>query len=155
MKKIILFALLAMALLQACKRIDVYEKLAFFPKHEWVNTHQPAFTFEITDTAHPYQLFFVMRHSDAYRYRNIWLNIQVKDPDSTYNFTREFKLADGEKWLGTGMDDIYEHRIPFANGAHLLKKGDYTFTLSQIMREDTLGNVLNAGIRVEKVAPQQ
>lgn len=151
MKKIVLCLLLAVALLQACKQINVYEKMAFFPKHEWVSTNKPSFTFHIQDTAQPYQLFFVIRHADAYQYRNIWLNIQVKDPDSTYSVTREFKLADGEKWLGTGMDDIYEHRIPFANGAHILKKGDYTFTLSQIMREDTLSNVLNAGIRVERV----
>lgn len=150
LKKLAFCALVVLAI-QSCTKLNVFEKLAFFPKHEWANTSKPAFTFTIADTSHPYQLFFVIRHADAYQYRNIWLNIQVKDPDSTYTVTREFKLADGEKWLGTGMDDIYEQRIPFANGAHMLKKGDYTFTLSQIMREDTLANILNAGIRVERV----
>ncbi len=142
----------AIWLLQACgNKINAYEKLASFPRHEWISTDTPSFSFQIQDTVQPYQLFFVIRHGDAYRYRNIWLNIQVKDPDSTYNVKREFKLADGEKWLGTGMDDIYEQRIPFSKGAHILKKGNYTFTLQQIMREDSLAHVLNAGIRVERI----
>jgi hypothetical protein len=34
-----------------------------------------------------------------------------------------------------------------------LKKGEYSFTLQQIMREDPLQHVLNAGIRIVKIAP--
>jgi hypothetical protein len=40
------------------------------------------------------------------------------------------------------------------NNISLRKKGDYTFTLEQIMREDPLKNVLNAGLRIEKVNTQ-
>jgi hypothetical protein len=47
------------------------------------------------------------------------------------------------------MDDIYEHRIPLAPEQNL-KAGTYTFTIEQIMREDPLKNVLNAGLRLEK-----
>jgi hypothetical protein len=50
------------------------------------------------------------------------------------------------------MDDIVDQRIPFYlnNIPTPLKKGKYTFTLQQVMREDPLQHVLNAGIRVEK-----
>lgn len=134
----------------ACTTIDLYEKTASFPEHEWGSNRQPAFTFNITDTSHPYQLFFVLRHTDAYRYKNIWVQIQVKEPDSTYTVSREFPLAAAHKWLGEGMDDVYEHRIPFSKAPALLKKGAYTFTLKQIMREEPLQHILNAGIRLEK-----
>jgi gliding motility-associated lipoprotein GldH len=56
-------------------------------------------------------------------------------------------------WLASGMDDIYEHRIsltPANENFYFRKKGDYTFTLEQVMREDPLKNVLNAGLRIEK-----
>lgn len=141
---------LVCCLIQACTTIDLYEKLASFPRHEWTSEHKPAFTFNITDTSHPYQLYFVLRHTDAYRYKNIWVEIQVKEPDSTYTVTREFNLAAADRWLGEGMDDVFEHRVPFSRAPALLKKGAYTFTLKQIMREDPLLNVLNAGIRIEK-----
>ena len=93
----------------------------------------------------------VLRHDDAYRYKNIWLNITVKDPDSSYTIKREFTLADNSRWLGTGMDDIIEHRITFNLLPVRLKKGSYTFILQQAMREDPLDHILNAGIRVEKI----
>lgn len=137
-------------LFHACTTVDLYEKTASFSKHEWGGDHQPSFTFSITDTTHPYQLFFVFRHTDAYHFKNIWVEIQVKEPDSTYTVSREFPLAAADKWLGEGMDDVYEHRVPFSKAPALLKKGSYTFTLRQVMREEPLQHVLNAGIRIEK-----
>jgi len=137
----------------SCNPLDVFEKLTTFPTHEWKGSEKPSFTFIITDTSSLYNLFVVLRHEDAYRYKNIWLNIQVKDPDSTYTIKREFMLADNTKWLGTEMDDIIDHRMAFNLLPAKLKKGNYTFTLQEIMREDPLQHVLNAGIRVEKVKP--
>lgn len=139
-----------MALASCTSSVGLYEKTVAFSRHEWKSDDKPSFTFEISDTSRPYQLYFVLRHTDAYQYKNIWVDIQVKEPDSTYTVSRQFTLADGEKWLGSGMDDVYEHRIPFAKGAFLLKKGSYTFTLQQVMRDDPLKDVLNAGIRIEK-----
>jgi gliding motility-associated lipoprotein GldH len=63
-------------------------------------------------------------------------------------------LATNEKgWLASGMDDIYEHRIPLTPSDrpyYFKKPGDYKFTFEQIMREDPLKNVLNVGLRIEK-----
>jgi hypothetical protein len=49
------------------------------------------------------------------------------------------------------MDDIYEHRIKLAPDAGKLKAGSYKFILENIMREDPLKEVLNVGVRIEKV----
>ena len=38
-------------------------------------------------------------------------------------------------------------------GYYFRKKGTYTFTISQIMREDPLEHVLNVGLRIEKKQP--
>ena len=122
-----------------------------FTSHTWKESEKPTFQFNITDTTALYNIFFVIRHLDAYRYNNIWVNITVNSPVDTVQVRREFILANNTQgWLGSGMDDIFEHRIAFNNKPAMLKKGTYTFTLQQAMREDPLDYVLNAGIRVEK-----
>jgi gliding motility-associated lipoprotein GldH len=135
-----------------CTTVDLYEKSVTIPAHEWQSNFRPRFEFTIKDTTKPYQLQFVLRHNEKYSYNNIYVNIYVKGPgqDSTIRIQKDLLLATNDKgWLGTGMDDIYEHRIPLAP-AQYLKAGTYVFTIEQIMREDPLKNVLNAGLRVDK-----
>jgi gliding motility-associated lipoprotein GldH len=63
----------------------------------------------------------------------------------------ELPLANNEGWLGTAMDDLYEHRIRITpNEGIVLKAGEYNFSIGQIMRKDPLENVLNVGLRIEK-----
>lgn len=153
------YLFLALLLLPvACTTIDLHEKTVAFPGHAWKKENRPSFTFRLSDTSTVYELQLVLRHTDRYHYNNIWLNLGVKTPgtDSLRHFRVQRVLATDEQgWLGTGMDDIYEHRISlndvlFQNDISLRRPGDYTFTLEQIMREDPLQQVMNAGIRLEK-----
>ncbi len=60
--------------------------------------------------------------------------------------------TDAHGWEGNGMDDIFEIRKIITQGPVALKRaGVYTFSVSQIMRENPLKGILNVGIRVEKV----
>lgn len=138
----------------ACGTIDVFEKNVSIPGHAWSNSFQPQISFEITDTTSLYNIYVVLRHTNAYRYNNIWLNIYTQVPgDSARKERLDLRLATDEKgWLGSGMDDIFEHRILITRQpVSLPKSGTYTFRLEQIMREEPLQHVLNAGVRVEKV----
>ncbi|MBC7874252.1 MAG: gliding motility lipoprotein GldH, partial [Ferruginibacter sp.] len=124
----------------------------------WKSNYKPSFTFTIKDTSSAYQLFLILRHNDKYNFNNIWLNITVKSPgsDSVKTFRADKQLASNEKgWLASGMDDIYEHRLPLlqelvTNEVSIKKMGDYTFTVEQIMRENPLNHVLDVGLRIEK-----
>ncbi len=149
---ILVFSILSFSFF-SCEKINVYEQTKFFSNHSWSSNDTLQFSFEITDTTSPYNIQLVLRHHDAYRYKNIWVNMQVKDADTSFTVKREFILADNTKWLGTTMDDIVDQRIPFSTTAFPLKKGTYTFTLKQIMREDPLEHILAAGLRVEKQNP--
>ena len=137
-----------------CGTLDVYEKTVSFPDHEWKTINKPSFTFAIEDTVSAYHIFIILRHEDAYHYNNIWVNITTQAPgDTTRTQLVNITLADNKKgWLGTGMDDIFDHRARITRSPIKLKKGNYTFTLQQNMREEPLQFVLNAGIRVEKVS---
>jgi len=139
-----------------CDTIDLYEKSMTIPEHRWSSSFKPDFTFTIKDTTVPYQLFFVFRHTDKYHYKNVYINLYTRQPgrDTTEKIQFDLTLATDEKgWLGSGMDDIYEHRIPLTaqeRDLYFRHPGTYTFTVEQIMREDPLEYVMNVGLRIEK-----
>ncbi|MBM3431530.1 MAG: gliding motility lipoprotein GldH [Bacteroidetes bacterium] len=141
-----------------CKPINLYEQTIDIPQHKWKSDFIPSCTFQVSDTTAQYETFLILRHTDAYPYNNIWLFVQVETPDKVISFRTEQRLGNNEKgWFGTGLNDVYEHRISLRaeltkaglNGYS--KSGPYTFRLTQIMREDPLPAVLQAGIRVERI----
>lgn len=139
----------------SCQTVDLYERVVSIPKQEWPGNFKPQFKFYIKDTAVPYKVFVVLRHNEKYNYNNIWLNIHIKSPGDTVQKAQyELTLATSDKgWLGTAMDDLYEHTIALTPGDvkfYFKKPGEYIYTIEQIMREDPLKNVLNVGIRIEK-----
>lgn len=142
------------ALLAGCGNIDLYEKTVTVPGHAWESRFVPSFEFELTDSNQVYQVFTVLRHTEKYRYNNLYINLRIQGPgqDTAMLIRRELQLANNEQWLGEGMDDIYEHRIPIGllGDARPVTPGTYRFSLEQIMREDPLEHVLDVGIRVEK-----
>ena len=136
----------------SCNKTGVFEKTVVIPSQSWKYSYKPSFTFNITDTTADYNVYLVLRHTDAYKYNNIWLNLTWQPPaDSAHNQNVNFSLASDPKgWEGQGMDDIYELRKNIFPGPTKLKAGAHTFTIAQIMREDPIGHILNIGIRVEK-----
>lgn len=157
--RIVLILLLAGSLLAGCSTTDLYEKTVAIPDHSWQSSFKPSFTFNIKDTTAGYQLFLILRHSDKYSFNNIWLNLTIQTPGSAAPKSFKFPVTlanDDHGWLATGMDDIYEHQkslndILVNNDISFRTPGTYTFTLEQIMREDPLNHVLNAGLRIEKI----
>ena len=112
--------------------IDVFEKFENFPKNEWHVSKQPSFAFEVKDTTAPYHIYFVIRHTDAYKYNNIWVNITTQSPaGSAQTQLVNLKLADNSNgWLGAGMDDIFDSRIKITK-APVALKADLLFALEQ------------------------
>ena len=148
------FILFAFCFVTGCKKTEVFEKSTPIPKHEWKYDRQPAFEFAITDTASLYNLYIVLRHTDAYRYNNIWLNVGTEAPGDTVRFQRfDLQLGtDATGWEGAGMGDIWEVRKSVTRGPFKFNKaGNYKFIIAQIMRENPLPGVMSVGVRVEKV----
>ena len=153
LKKIIITGLLALSF-ASCVKIDLFEKAVDIPSQKWFYNNIPSFTFQITDTTSLYNLYIVLRHTDAYNYNNIWLRLGSKAPGDTMHFQNiNLPLAsDADGWEGTGADDIFEVRKNITPGPVPFKKpGEYTFSISQIMHENPLNHILNIGLRREKV----
>lgn len=141
----------------SCSSSPQYQEHFNIPKNSWDYSFRPEFHFEIIDTATPYQLFFLIRHTDAYAYSNIWVLLDTKSPgDSQFHPMRvEVPLAAATgQWLGRGMGELYEQHVAIntsANPAFFQKKGIYTVRMSQDMRKNPLADVLQVGLRVEKL----
>ena len=146
--------LITSLLLCSCKQVELYERLVNIPEAKWQRSFVPTYKFDITDTSRYYRVYVVLRHSNSYLYRNIWLNVGIRNPqDSMRTQSFDLPLATGEKWLGTGMDDIFERRVLLLpRPVKFNKTGSIEFTLQQQMRIDPLPHILQAGIRVEPVA---
>lgn len=151
-----LFVLMAVVScwLSACTQLDVFEKNKTIPQNNWSATLQPGFDFIIKDLNAQYNLYIVLRHTDAYRYNNIWLNVGTQAPGDTTRFQKIDLLLgnDATGWEGTGMDNIWEVRKLITNGPVTFSKaGNYHYSVGHIMRENPLPNILSVGLRIEKV----
>lgn len=145
---------LVLLFLTSCESNGVFEKTQFFPDHSWESSKNPFFKFTITDTVSLYHIYAVVRHEDAYRYNNLWVKFTTQSPGDTAKIQLlNLRLADNKRgWQGVGMDDIFDHRIRITQAPLKLRAGSYSFGIQQAMREDPLPHILNAGIRVEKIA---
>ena len=150
------YLLILLIFFTSCIRSNVFEKNVAISKFKWDEKKEIPFTFHITDTSAIYSMYFMMRHTDAYPFSNIWLNIKtifpIKDSSSTSKV--EIPLADVEgKWLSRGskgMNEIWEHKMLIASPLKFSKSGDYTIVLSHIMRVNPLPEIMSVGIRLEK-----
>jgi gliding motility-associated lipoprotein GldH len=156
LKNKIAFILLSIFIvLSGCETKQLFEQSTTYSNHNWPSKQATKYQFNVTDTAATYKIFFVIRHHNAYHYKNIWLDLIIKSPNnSIIKQVLNLNLADDEKgWLGSGMDDIYDQRIPMTATPIRFNKGLNEISIQHTMREDPLENILSTGIRVEKVKP--
>jgi gliding motility-associated lipoprotein GldH len=132
----------------------VFEKNQVFGDHTWPSSVKPDIVFDITDTVSLYNIYIVVRHTDAYHFNNIYVRATVKEPGDSRGRSGDYDLqlaANNKGWIGTAMDDIYDTRLLIQPKTRFRKAGTYHITLEQLMREDPLQYVLSAGLRVERV----
>jgi gliding motility-associated lipoprotein GldH len=152
----ILSLLILLTAYTSCVTSPHYEKTYSIPQNQWQYNFRPSFKFEITDTTSLYNLYFLIRHTEAYPFSNVWVWVYTKRPgDSVFNKTRiEIPLAEPSgKWLGRGMGAIWEQRMPISGNEDtvmLRKKGTWEIRLEQNMRINPLPEILQVGLRIDK-----
>jgi gliding motility-associated lipoprotein GldH len=146
--------IIVLFLLAGCSETGLYEKVYFMKGNAWSSQEEPSFEFEVKDTSSKYQLYFLIRHADAYEYNNVWISLKSQLPgDSIIRKERfDIPLADQKKWLGSGMDDIFDHRVLlYREPVKFSKTGLYKVDIGHEMRVEPLEHVFNVGLRIEKV----
>lgn len=135
-------------------QLNVYEKHVSIPGYSWDYNFHPSFSFQIEDTAATYSISVTIRNSNDYAFSNIWLRISSgRNGEKPKTQRVELPLANKEgRWLGTGMDGIYDHRIPIQQHARFDRPGTYDFSFEQNMRTNPLPHIMSVGLRIEKIS---
>ncbi len=108
---------------------------------------------EITDTVSLHNIYVNIRNAGGYQFSNLYLFLTTHTPkDQESRDTVELTLADDHgRWLGNGSGDIWDNRILFKRKFRFPEAGMYHFELQQAMRVNPLPQILDAGLRIEKV----
>lgn len=139
----------------SCGKLDFFEKNTPVKNSTWYRADSATGTFNIDDTLSAFNLYVVVRHKDSYRYNNIWLNVGMQIPGAGMQYQKvDLLLGTDEKWLGIGMNDIWEVRKPLTDRPmRFARTGQYRYSIKHIMRDDPLPGVMSVGFRVEKSGP--
>ena len=93
-----------------------------------------------------HSLMLALRHTNAYPYRNIWIEAAYCTADSTrYTDTLSIELCDSYgRWLGKGIGDLFQQEAIISPTLNLLPGSDVS--IRHIMRVDTLRGIERSGL---------
>lgn len=150
--KFSLMCLIFIGILMGCDDAVVYENNQSFTDNTWVYDDPKTFSFEIKDSLMPIKLSVNLRTTTSYAYSNIYMFMHSNYPNGYSDIdTLEFFLADPKgNWLGDNSGTVVENRAMLSKGT-FPTTGIYTFKLEQAMRNDSLSEILDVGIRVEMI----
>ena len=152
--KIFMLILLLSSAFISCREIDLFEKNIAVPNMQWINNYDATGSFIIKDTTSTYNVLIVLRHTDAYLYNNIWLNVGLQAPEDAGLKYQKIKLTlgnDAKGWEGIGMNDIWEVRKLISGvPKKFIKAGTYNFSIAQLMRDNPLQHIISVGLSIQK-----
>ncbi|HSY76252.1 MAG TPA: gliding motility lipoprotein GldH [Bacteroidia bacterium] len=139
----------------SCNKGVMYQKYVSIPDNTWVANKPITFTVPVDDTINYYNVYVNIRQANDYDFGNIYLFIDITAPGNhTERDTMNCVLADNSgRWLGQGLGDIWDNKLWFKRHTRF-HKGEYKFTYTQAMRVDTLEQIMDVGLRVEKEQAQ-
>ena len=155
MRKIIqiLAGVAILATVLACQPKILHEEYRQIENRSWNKDSVLVFTVSVSDTLQNYNLLMNVRNDVDYKYANLWLFIEIRQPDGqTLDDKFEITLADPSgKWLGEGFGGLKTREAIYRRNIFFPVSGEYTISVRQGMREDVLKGISDVGIRVEKV----
>ena len=141
-------------LLFSCDSNKVFEKYVEVENATWEKGEILRFEFEALDTTLAHNLYVNITNTGNYPYSNLYLFLEMHGPDGgVLRDTVNCILANKRgKWLGKGIGDLWDLKIPYVGGFKFAQIGTFSVSLEQAMREDVgLKGVTDVGLRVEKV----
>lgn len=151
----ILFSLVLPGLaLVGCDRKTIYKSHEEIKDAQWYADVKPRFTVNIEDTTTRYNVYYLLRNAVQYPYYNLYLTRKISGPDNRVlsHDLVELKISDEitGKPYGKGLGDLFDQKIPFLENHTFPASGQYTFEISQSMRQNPLPFIMSIGICVEK-----
>ncbi|WP_242158144.1 gliding motility lipoprotein GldH [Aestuariivivens sediminis] len=134
---------------------DVYKSVP----NTWHKDSITRFKVHPPDSINPYNLFINIRNTNAYKYNNLFLIVEIVFPHGkTVKDTLEYRMADPSgKLLGTGLMGVKENKLWYKEQVVFKEAGEYLVNIQHAMRENgkvngvvELEGVTDVGFRIEK-----
>lgn len=144
--------------LMSCKNdtfYDSYQKVT----GGWSKEDVKSFDILQEDTLNGYDLFLNIRNNKEYAFSNLFVIVKMQQPNQTVVVdTLEYQMANPDgTLLGTGFSDIKENKLWLKQNYVFPVKGNYTFTVEQVVREigdvqgvELLKGISEVGIQIQK-----
>ena len=157
MLKNLIHVLCAGFLLSSCSDNYVYQKKHEFPGERWTYQDSINFDFTISDTLKIYNLYLEVEHGDAYPYQNIYTMTHTRFPGGQRPAQQlNIDLAEKSgKWQGKKSGSTWLQRVDLQRGAYFSQLGNYTLTLHQYMRSDSLPALKSIKFAIEQTENQR
>lgn len=141
-----LWGLLLLLLLASCTR-PAYVEQHDLPAAGWHQDSVLTYTVPVTDTIDYYDVQLLVRTDNNYPYQNLWLFVsEYRDSTLITCDTIECMLADDRgQWLARG-NTYHDLPLLYAARQRFPRTGNYTYTIRQGMREQTLRGVRSMGV---------
>lgn len=146
--------LLLIVMCTACNKQTKYHSYSPIPIEGWEKSDTIFFSLPKSFELNKYDLIIGLRHSDNYRYKNIWLEIGNNCKDSIHfeKDTIQMLLADkNNNWIGSGIGGMYQIDNKLPKTIELNQKcNSLKFYITQIMTDNPLLGINDIGIQLIK-----
>ncbi|NNC49611.1 MAG: gliding motility lipoprotein GldH [Flaviramulus sp.] len=155
----LLFFLVFSFLNISCDSNRIFDTYKSIP-NKWHKDSVVSFKVTPPDSINSYNLFVNLRNTNAYKYNNLFLIVEMVLPHGkTTKDTIEYKMAEPSgKLLGTGFTDVKENKLWYKEGVVFKETGDYTINIQHAMRENgrvsgvaELEGITDVGFRIENI----
>lgn len=146
-------AAIVLLLAAACTPNRTYETTETISGQKWYRSDTLAMQVAISDTSASYNLFFVVRHTNDFPFRNLWMRLYTYYPSGKTGMLREqVILGDNatQQWLTDCLQNTCNGLIPIVEGLKFSEVGTYRFTVHHIMRTNPLPGIMDVGLRLER-----
>lgn len=151
MKKMFLLMAVALGMLVGCSEPGlVYSNSISLDGEGWHKDTIAQFAIDVDDNVAKHDVWLMLRNSNEYAYRNLWLFVDIEQPDGkVITDTIECMLANNTgEWIGKGWGSLYSSQFPLLREVQFKEKGTYTFSFKQAMRADDIDGMHSIGVKV-------
>lgn len=153
-----LVVVLLLVMLSSCDSKAVFDQYKSVST-SWNKEDVVQFKINAPDSIKPYNLFVNVRNTNAYKYSNLYLIVQMDFPHGkTVTDTLEYKMTEKNgEWLGQGLSAVKENKLWYKEGVVFNENGIYNVSIQQAMRGSgevngvvNLEGITDVGFRIEK-----
>ena len=144
----LLICLLA-TLFFSCTQPALYDQYQPIENAVWEKNKEYYFSFQVSDISVPYDVTLEIRNNNLYPFQDLWVFYSEEQPIGPLKRdTLQCMLADNRgKWHGKGIS-LFQSSFPLRKRYTFSHTGQYTFSIRQGMRNDSLPGIQEIGMRV-------